>query len=705
MPMLPGPRGGVRCTRDAWGYPTIQVRTVEEGLWARGYLHATDRLLQAQLAAMVAEGRAMEILGDAPFARRMDRATRALGLPRGLDAAVERMGPELAAELQTYCDGFNAGAQDRGTPLPMRLLGLQVRTWTVRDVLLVHRLLGWFGLTSTTLLAKAVTAELLAAGVDGQAVRTLLGPGGEGLDLEACREVDWARDEALIGSPLLGGSNAFGIAGSRTTSGGAIVLAEFHMEVGQLPPVLYAVDERRDDGSYVVGVGFPGEPHTLAGRTPDVAWAYTFGHGDNIDVFADRVDRDRVWRHGAWEDVAIRDEAVRPRGLPSEVWRFRDVADGSTILGAGDGHHPAIRWRGLDDPIVDHVVLRELLTVTSVDAAVAVHRRVRTLSTAAVFGDRSGRIAWMHTGAVAATRAGWGPRHRDDVGDDPDRAEADRPVVVDPPEGVVGSANEAVPGWTVYPEPPYRKQRLMELLARRPVWDLDAACRITLDEVDRCATRLLGAWALWLPATPEARALTTWARAQDSVDPDVAHRYRQRFHRLHHEAMAGLMAELVGRPLADHILLGLGLGLAFQAAVDDLLAGDHPDRVAADVLERIVQAAWEASAVPGPSAALDRVRFVNAVTQGAEPAFLGLSPPAMRAPGGPTSLFQMRQVPFLGHTIVGGPAFRLVMDLGADGARYTIAGGASERPRGPGYGAGLHAWATGAWRPLGPGAS
>lgn len=700
MKSIPGPRGAVRVERGAWGYPTIHARDRQEATWALGWMHATDRLLQVQITRLLAEGRMMEILGDKPFARRVDRAVRALHFARGVDEDLAAL-PEARKEvLQTYCQGFEAGAQARGWPLPLRLLGQRPRRLTPRDLLVTYRAMSWFGLTSTAQLAKAVVAELLAEGAEPEAIRALLGPGGEGLDLEAARAVDWEADEALLGVPVLGGSNAFGIAGARSRSGGAIVLAEFHMQIGELPPVVYAVDVREDGGAWRCGVSIPGQPHLLAGRNEHAAWSYTFGHADNIDLTVETVRDDVAWVGARAEPLVRRTEQVRVRGGAMETWSYRDLPGGGSVLGRGDGQHAAVRWRGLERSVEDLAVLQDVPDCTSVDALVALHRRVRALGTAAVFGDDRGHIAWMHTGVVGAQRSGWGPRRRTD--DDADLPEDARPLVVDPPEGVVAAANEACAPWTAFPEPRYRKQRMLQRLAARPIWDEAAAERITVDEVDLCAERLLRVWAPWLPDQPEARALIAWACAQEGADVEAARGHRRRFHRLHHEVSASLMAWLVGAPAARRVLGELGLQMVLQEGLDDLLAHERPDVVDLRLLRRLVHDAWHAAASPGENAMPDTIRFVHPLERGALPATLGLASRRFPVSGGPTSLFQLRAMPFLGETLLGGPAFRLLMDLGVSGARFAMAGGASERTWGPGYGEGLEDWAAGRYQDLGP---
>src|SRR5262249_43559056 len=73
----PGPRGAIPCTRDALGYPSIRARDRLDGAFAHGWFIATDRLVQVHLALAAARGRLLELAGDTPLFRLLDRSTRA----------------------------------------------------------------------------------------------------------------------------------------------------------------------------------------------------------------------------------------------------------------------------------------------------------------------------------------------------------------------------------------------------------------------------------------------------------------------------------------------------------------------------------------------------------------------------------------------------------------------------------------------------
>jgi penicillin amidase len=695
-----GVHGPIAVERDAWGTPTVVVRDDLEAAFATGWLHAHDRLVQIILATVIGQGRLLEVVGERPFARRADRATRQLRLDHGLDEAVAAMPAGLRAFMDAYCAGFDQGAAARGRPWLLRALGLPVPAWTPRLVLLVQRVLSWFGLTSTSQLAKCLLGELVVEGVTDRALLALLGDEARHVQRDLLAGLRWPGEDALTGVGGLGGSNAFAIAGGRTVSGKAIVLAEFHLEVGRLPPPLYPIDIRYPDGTALLGMTAPGTPHILAGRNRHVAWSYTFGHADCFDLTVESCVAGGVAVGDQIEAWTRRIEPVRPRGGKAESWVMYDLPGHRTILGVPSPGGPALalRWRGLEDALADHLVLWRSRTARSVRELVAEHRSTRTLSTAAVFGDSDGNIAWMHNTVVAADRQGPGPRRRGPV--DPHLPESARPVRVNPPEGFVSSANEATPGWTAFAEPHYRKQRLDQRLSEPGVWDLARAWQVTNDEHDLCAERLLPVWARVVPEHAGIARLAAWSQSQ--TDTDEGRERRHQFHVLHVEACRALLLRLLGRARTDALIDGLGLLTSFQESLDDVLALDRAGVIDAVALADVLREAWANTEAAHPGPTVDRAAFRNPVLDVDLASLFGVHSRPVRFPGGPTSLFQSRRVSTLGEELLGGPAFHLLMDLGQTGGRYNVAGGASEQRFGPGYGKGLDDWAAGRWKPIGP---
>jgi penicillin amidase len=125
--------------RDALGFPRIRARDREDGAFAHGWMIARDRLLQVTLARMAARGRVMEIAGDTPIARVLDRSVRMLDLLRGCDTEITRVGERARGVVRAFCDGFNACLATRRMPRLLRALGVPVQPMTPAEMLLLYR--------------------------------------------------------------------------------------------------------------------------------------------------------------------------------------------------------------------------------------------------------------------------------------------------------------------------------------------------------------------------------------------------------------------------------------------------------------------------------------------------------------------------------------------------------------------------------------
>ena len=291
--IIPTPRdlaGPVSYQRAALGYPHIQAPDRISGSYALGCLHAIDRPMQAHLSLLAAEGRLLEFLGDEPVARAIDRSIRFFNFRLDAEAQAAALHPDTRALVDAYCRGFNDTMARRGRPVLLRLLGVPTATLSAITTIVMYRLLAYFGLTSLQHTAELAITELAARGAPRSLFDFLLGDAAAGLDLESLQGLKFPPELSFLRLPHAAGSNAFAVAGSKSATGGALLMGEFHMQGGRFPPILYAAHLEYANGDYYQGVGVPGLCFLAAGRTPRVAWSYTYGHADNIDV----IDRKSV---------------------------------------------------------------------------------------------------------------------------------------------------------------------------------------------------------------------------------------------------------------------------------------------------------------------------------------------------------------------------------------------------------------------------
>ena len=712
MPTLAGPRGPIEYQRDELGYPSVRARDFLDGTWARGWFHARDRLVQAHLTLALARGRALELLGESPLARLIDRGVRLHDFTGDLAAQLERLPPPARAMVDAYCAGFEAGARERGWPLILRLLGLRATPYRPEDVILNYRMISWFGLTSLQEWAESLVAELVAGGVGTEGLALMLGDAATATELAALPAMTWPASLSMLGTPAVGGSNAIAIAARHSTTGSALLFGDPHMEVARIPPVLYAMHADHADGGYLQGVGVVGIPWTSFGRTARLGFTYTYGHADSIDLRAVRCKGGEAWDGNAWRPLTRRAEQVKIKKRPAETWVFHDFELG-TVVGDADGSAevslPCIRWSGLRETWSDIAAARDLVDAQDVDEAVRMARGMLTLSLHSVYADASGRIGAVTSGRVdrrPSQSGGVLPRAPD--GGPVPMPEETRPAIVDPPDGFYVSANERRDGpggerWIPLPEPRNRHERLTELVAPGPVGLGDLA-RFACDAVDAGAQRLLAAWAPHLPDDERAARLAAWGAAQPGEGAEHFEALTL-FVALHHEATRALLARHMGAARATRYLDELGGIVFLQHHLDAALALERPDALDATVLRTLLAEAWPlALARAGrPEHKLPfHDRALNVLFQGKLPRFLGFDSDPVTGYGGPTTPNQTRPVRVVGQRLVFGAAGRYLADMGRPGGWYCIPGGASEQRFGPGYARGLEAWSRGRFAPLGP---
>lgn len=703
---LDGPWGPIRYERDELGYPTIFAKDLYEATWARGYFHGLDRLAQVQMSMIASRGELMSLVGDKRFARTVDRALRGLGLAHDLNEQARQVKPETRAWLEQYCRGFNVGAAMRGTPTIMRLLGRRVERFTIASLMSVYRMVAFFGLTSMQITSEMIIAELAARGAPRKVFDALLGDAASGIDLESLRGLHVPPEAGLLSGMPLAGSNAFAVSGAQSRSGSAILMGEFHMEVGRFPPVVYASHVAYADGSFYQGLGIPGLAWNSCGRTKELATTCTFGHADNVDFLAERCRGGKVLVGDEWKPLSKRIERVQVRGARDpEEWTFYDSEYGTVLGDAGSPEEvtlPAIRWSGLRDLANDLDVTFDQLSAKTVADGIAIGRRYRMLSLQNVMADSKGDVGEVHNARVDERPAGWTGAYPYPgwklTARPPAPNEAARP---EPTSGMatVSAANHRPPGakgaaWVTLPEPHARKERIDALLGAAR--DLDALVRISYDSFDSTAAHLTAAWAELLPGDADSLALVAWAKEQrDRSQLGL-------FYALHHEATRALLETMLTAREVARILDELGAGMMFQFHLDHVLGLEAPHVLDREGLRDLLAKAWPiAKASPlRQSLPLER-RFVDLLTNGKLGGALGLSSKRLVMPGAPGAPFQSRELRIEEEKIAGGPAFHYVTDMSERGGWYHVPGGASEQRRGPGYGKGVDLWESGRFIALG----
>ncbi len=466
---LEGLTAPVTVERDAQGVPTIRGRTRADVARATGFVHAQDRFFQMDLLRRRASGELSELFGK--DALEVDRRARLHRFRMVAERSVAAATSEQRAALQAYAEGVNAGiAALRDRPFEYIVLRAAPAPWLPEDSLLV-------GLTMFILLngeadaydsALGVLHETLPKGIadflsplgtewdaplTGEPMRTAAVPGPEVLDLRGGpRPAGGAPSRA--GERPSAGSNSFAVAGSRTAHGGAILANDMHLG-HSVPNVWYRASLAWSDGDAArraTGVTLPGIPLVVAGSNGRVAWGFTNSYGDWQDLVVlevDGSDPDRYLAPGGARRFEHVRERLRVKGGPDEVLEIALTVWGPVVDRDHLGRPRALRWTAHDAAAVN-LNLMQLERAGSVEEALDAANVSGIPPQNFVCADDHGRIGWTVAG-VLPRRTGFDGRLPTSWADgarrwDGWRAPRETPRIVDPPEGLLWTANARTMG-------------------------------------------------------------------------------------------------------------------------------------------------------------------------------------------------------------------------------------------------------------------
>jgi penicillin amidase len=307
------------------------------------------------------------------------------------------------------------------------------------------------------------------------------------------------------------GSNAWVVSGDHTDTGAPLLAADPHLEATAPGPLLQVGLHCRDVGPAcpydVSGFSVAGVPGVLMGHNADIAWGMTKLGADVVDLYVERISGD-TWQRGR-EQVPLRrrTETIEVEDGDDVTITVRSTDHGPVVsdadpalaevaalapvsrAGAPEGGELALSlsWTGLTPrPTADAILaLNRASDWTSFRQALS---SFAAPAEGVVYADREGSIGYQAAGRVPIRKsgndgrlpsAGW--RSENDWTGEHVPFDG-LPNVLDPDDGLVVTANQAVAGED-YPyfltddwDHGYRAQRITELL--------DAALVPSVDDDD-----------------------------------------------------------------------------------------------------------------------------------------------------------------------------------------------------------------------------
>ena len=396
----------MQITWDRWAVPTITGDDDLDVVRGIGYAQAVAVGNDVLEMYGIARGRSAEYWGERFLVE--DTFTAQLGLVARTEEWFAAQRPETVARIEAFCEGFNQACAEDERRGGERREALPV---VPRDVV-----------------AHVLRLFVRFNQIDGEQL--------------AFSPTDFYGVEMAKA-----GSSSWAVAGSRSTTGNALVMINPHLSWTlkyHRFVELHTVSPGRDfHGCTLIGV-----PWQSMGYSPEVAWAHTVNPIRNLVVYELAVTDGSYHHDGAQLPLESVQHTIGVKGSAPVVVTERRSLHGPVVT-APDGTDVAIRIAGvLDEPAYGALEgWWQLSLASSVEELFATHDRHWLPMFTITAGDSSGSVGALYCG-TPPVRETWEDSKRRLAGDDPATAEfavhpaSAMPRVIDPECGWVTNCNE-----------------------------------------------------------------------------------------------------------------------------------------------------------------------------------------------------------------------------------------------------------------------
>lgn len=563
---VPGPEATIEIARDDAGVPHIRASTEADVLFGLGFAHAQDRLWQMDFNRRLAQGRLAELVGPAgldidrfvralgvvQIAQRMadeqDGQTRthmdayAAGVNAALQARTGPLPPEFIVSRAPAPAPWSA--RDSAALAVLMALDLS-QNW--RDEIARLQLAARMGKAEIDDVRPDSGGGPPFVDADYPQLYRLLGVfAPQSALFDDARRLAALPSPGGFGSGEGVGSNNWVVAGARTQSGAPLLANDPHLAFTRPGIFYFASLQAASKGLRAFGATVPGIPYVLLGRNEHVAWGMTNTEGDAEDFYLERLhptDPTRYQTPDGWASFDVREETLRVRGQQDVVLTVRSTRHGpvlSDVLPPFDAASEPARGAAAQRTRLSpqYVLALRWAAAEPGDASIRAFARLNRARSAADVLAALGDLHLIRQNVVFAAKspgagqpatiglqvAGRFPLRKPENelrGGVPAPGWAaqydwasfvdfeDLPRVIDPPAGFIATANHRV-ATRPYPlhlgttfAPPYRIDRINELLAAQEQHTVASMQRIQLDQTSLAVRRLLP---LLTPAQPESEA-------------------------------------------------------------------------------------------------------------------------------------------------------------------------------------------------------
>ena len=434
---VPGLSDTVTVRRNDLGIPCISAGTLDDLVFAQGFVSAADRFTQMAGFRLAAQGRLSEMAGDAAF--EIDLFMRALDIDKAARIILDSASDDLRHLLQVYSDGVNAYMDMYGDRLPKTLAlgGYDPEKWQPADCASVFVLIS-LGLAQNLHEEVDILNLVRTLGPKKAAWLTPVYPDEkipfleyrklEGIDFSgSAAELEKLSSASRLlnslGLSSLAASNNWAVSGRRTRSGKSILANDTHLPLS-MPSVWHIMHLKCPDLEGA-GICLAGMPGLVAGYNGHIAYGMTMVMADNQDIFLEKLKKEADGLYYLYQDqwykTDTRRETFKIKGSATVTRTFHETRHGvllndtltdpprNDLVPLPVSELPfgiALQWAAFSpDRSLD--AFFDLMKATSVETAKKCAGEIRAIPLNLVMADEN-NIAWQVTGRYPIRKNGRG---------------------------------------------------------------------------------------------------------------------------------------------------------------------------------------------------------------------------------------------------------------------------------------------------------
>jgi penicillin G amidase len=503
---------------DKYGIPHIYAQNESDAYRALGYVHAQERLFQLEMMRRVGSGTLAEFLGKDLL--EIDQFFHTLGIPKHAKESTAAFLAQGETPWKKAAEAYLAGVNEfisNGTlPVEYLLLGEKPRPYTFEDM---HSVIGYMSFTfamglKTDPLVTKMARELGPDYLNSLSVQTLPAhhvipanyPDSLQKDSIAVRSNLTALLEKLP-APLLEGSNAWVISGTRTKSGRVLFNNDTHIDFAS--PSVWFEAHLEYPGFSFYGNHLAGVPFGLVGHTRHHSIGLTMFENDDQDFFEEKLNPDNpneILVGDSIFPITSRKELIKVKGQDPVEFEIRETIHGPIMnpvvkeIADLTSNPVASWWVFILEPTKALEAIFKMNHAESIqevaDAAGLIHAPGLNI----MYGDSLGNIAWW----AAAKLPIRGEKVHSKIfadGSDPETMPkgwysfTDNPQSINPEIGFVATANnqpDSMRNGVFFPGyyyPGERWNRIAKTITSRDDWDQESIQKLQLETLNEIAPK------------------------------------------------------------------------------------------------------------------------------------------------------------------------------------------------------------------------